>query len=189
MKAKIAVLAMFLFTIAAGAYAQTFGANEIVHFWLAVPAGEVLEPTVIRGVGPPVSLSPLQIDLDQRGFLKNLFQPDVEALSTHWIYNLGTKPVKIRMELINVTIPVKWEVGANFEYDPETHTFTQPLMPGSSIPNLGIDWIFQIPQNDAPLVYNGGLLLIDADTGMNLTVIPIKIGRGEASFGGANCCG
>jgi hypothetical protein len=62
-------------------------------------------------------------------------------------------------------------------------------MPGSSIHNLGIDLIFQIPDNDDPLVYNGGLLLIDADTGMNLTVIPIKIGRGQASFGGASCCG
>jgi hypothetical protein len=189
LKVKIAFLAMFLVTIVAGAYAQSFGANEIVHFWLAVPAGVVSEPTVLRGAGPPVSLSPLQIDLDQRGFLKNTFQPNVEALSTHWIYNLGKKPVKIRMELVNVTIPVKWEVNANFEYDPETHTFTQPLMPGSSIPNLGIDWIFQIPDNDDPLVYNGGLLLIDADTGMNLTVIPIKIGRGQASFGGASCCG
>lgn len=189
MKVKIAFLAMFLVTIVAGAYAQSFGANEIVHFWLAVPAGLVSEPTVLRGAGPPVSLSPLQIDLDQRGFLKNTFQPNVEALSTHWIYNLGKKPVKIRLELVNVTIPVKWEVNANFEYDPETHTFTQPLMPGSSIPNLGIDWIFQIPDNNDSLVYNGGLLLIDADTGMNLTVIPIKIGRGQASFGGASCCG
>jgi len=93
------------------------------------------------------------------------------------------------MELVNVTSPVRWEVKANFEDDPDTHTFTQPLMPGSSIPNLGIDWIFHIPENDALVVYNGGLLLIDADTGMNLTVIPIKIGRGEASFGGASCCG
>ena len=48
MKVKIAFLAMFLVTIAAGAYAQSFGANEIVHFWLAVPGGVVTEPTVLR---------------------------------------------------------------------------------------------------------------------------------------------
>ena len=64
MKVKIAVLAMFLFTIVAGAYAQSFGSNEIVHFWLAVPAGVVSEPTMLRGAGPPVSLSPLRIDLN-----------------------------------------------------------------------------------------------------------------------------
>ena len=83
-------------------------------------------------------------------FPQESFSAKCQALSTHWIYNLVTKPVKIRMDLVNVTIPVEWEVNANFEYDPETHTFTQPLMPGGSIPNLGIDWIFHIPENSQP---------------------------------------
>jgi hypothetical protein len=191
-----AALIMLLITIGAGAYAQDYGKNEIVHFWVAVPAGEVKEAKIMRGAGPPVSLSPIQIDLNARGVLKNLIQPNVEALSTHWIYNLGQKPVRIQMELVNCSIPVKWEVNANFPYDPETHTFIQPLMPGKSIPNLGLDWIFDIPtyestiqQGTEGLVYNGGLLLTNADTGERLTLIPIKIGYGQASFSSAaGCC-
>ena len=97
---------MVAVTVGAGAYAQDYGKNEIVHFWLAVPAGDVAEPQVLRGAGPPVSLSPIYIDLDARGVLKKLLQPNVEALSTHWIYNLGKKPVRIRMDLINCSIPV-----------------------------------------------------------------------------------
>ena len=48
------------------------------------------------------------------------------------------------MELINCTIPVRWEVSANLAYDPDTQTFTERLMPGQSIKNLGIDWFFYI---------------------------------------------
>ena len=68
-------------------------------------------------------------------------------------------------------------------------------MPGSSIQNLGIDWVFDIPSRDAAfqnggmgLVYNGGVLLSDADTGEKLTLIPIKLGYGQESLGGASCC-
>ena len=186
---------MVLITVGAGAYAQAYGKNEIVHFWVAVPAGDVKEPTVMRGAGPPVTLTPIKIDLDSRGVLKMLLQPNVEALSTHWIYNLGTKPVRIKMELVNCSLPVKWEVSANFPYDAETQTFAQPLMPGKSIPNLGLDWIFYLPtketsmQNGAKgLVYDGGLLLNDANTGERLTFIPIIIGYGTESFEGASCC-
>jgi hypothetical protein len=65
-------------------------------------------------------------------------------------------------------------------------------MPGQSIPNLGIDWIFKIPPSlmYSPVIYDGGLVIFDADTGETLTFLPIKIVRGSGeSSGGANCCG
>ena len=188
----VAFLAMFAVTIVASSYAADFGKHEMVHFWLAFPAGTVIKPTVLRGPGPPIALTPLTIDLDQRGVLKNLLNPSIEAISTHWIYNYGKKPVRIGLDLVNCTFPVIWEVGANFPYDPETRTFTQPLMPGQSIPNLGIDWIFKIPPSlmYSPVIYDGGLVIFDADTGETLTFLPIKIVRGsDVSSGGANCCG
>lgn len=195
-KKIVFIFLMFSITVLAGFYAQVIGKNEIVHFWIATPAGKVTEPMVLRGAGPPINLSPLVIDLNQRGLLKNLIQPNVEAISTHWIYNLGKKPVKIRMELENCTIPVKWEVNSNFPYDPKTHTFTQLLMPGKSIPNLGIDWIFEIPENSSDnmwngslIIYQGGLKLVDADSGELLTFIPIIIARGVVAYGGSSCCG
>jgi hypothetical protein len=183
--------AMFASTLGLSHYASYLDKTEIVHFWVAAPAGVVRKPMVMRAAAGdcpehsnasaraarPVRLAPIVIDLDKRGFLKRLLQPDVEALSTHWIYNLGTKPIRIRMDLVNAKEPVKWEVNANFPYDPETHTFTRPLAPGASIPNLAIDWKFHIPRGRR-LVYEGGLKLTDADSGELMTFIPIKIGNG-----------
>ncbi len=189
--ALIAFTLMLALTIAAGAYGAAFGKSEMVHFWVAFPAGNVTREMTLRGAGPPVTMAPLTIDLDQRGLLKNWLDGGKEAISTHWVYNLGTKPVRVRLELVNCTIPVEWDVGGNMPYDPETHTFTTPLMPGQSIQNLGIDWFFEIPAYymDEHLIYDGGLEVIDADTGCVLTFIPIKIVRGSVQpSGGADCC-
>jgi len=195
--ALVGFIAMMAVTVGAGAFAQHVGKTELVHFWIAVPAGNVTQPITMRGAGPPVSMSPLSIDLNRRGLPKLLLQTDLEGIGTHWIYNLGKKPVTIRLELVNCSLPVEWSVNANWPYDPVTHTFTKPLPPGSSIPNLGIDWIFTIPKDDPSylhndegiIVYHGGLRVTDANTGELLTFIPITIGRGTTSVGGASCCG
>jgi len=175
-------------TVSLGAYSAVLGKSELVHFWVAVPAGNVTSPMVLRGAGPPISMSPIVIDLQSRGVLKNLLQPQLEGISTHWIYNLGKKPVMIRLNLANVPsdIAVDWEVNSGFEYDEATRTFKTPLNPGRSIPNLGIDWIFHIPAYymDEPVIYDGGLEVIDAATNTVLTFIPIKFVNGGASTSG-----
>lgn len=181
-----------ILTLCAGAYAADVRDSEIVHFWIAVPAGNITKPITIYGAGPPIRMAPLVIDLDERGSLKKLIQPNIEAISTHWIYNVGKRPVRIGLELVNVDIPVEWEVRANWPYDPANRMFTKPLPPGGSIPNLSIDWYFIIPDYymDEKVIYDGGLLVYDADSGQPLTFIPIKIVRGEhSSLGGGSCCG
>lgn len=192
----IAFLAMFAVTLGAGAYAAIFGKSEMIHFWVAAPAGYVRGPRMAAGGKQPIRLAPITIDLDRRGFLKRWIQPDVEGISTHWIHNVGKKPLRIRMEIVEGGVPVSWEVKADFPYDPKTHTFTAPLQPGQSIPSLAIDWLFQLPCANCPLearksgkkcsemIYNGGLKLTDADTGELLTFIPIRIGRGIAAVSG-----
>jgi hypothetical protein len=181
----------FLLTLGAAVYAADFGRTEMVHFRVGVPAGNITEPTVIRGTGAPIDVAPITIDLLQRGSLKKVLNPDIEGLSTHTITNLGKKPVKIRMDLVNATIPIRWEVSANLPYDPETRTFTEPLPPGKSIANLGIDWFFQIPEDRRydPVIYDGGLKLSDADTGEMLTFLPIRVinGGGMTTASGGDC--
>lgn len=179
----VGVVLMFTVTMGASAYAYNYGKAELYHFWVAAPAGNVTAPMVMRGPGPPLNLAPVAIDLAQRGFLKNFLQPNIEGLSTHWIYNYGFRPVRIQMELTNLTIAVKWEVNCNHPYDPINHTFTAPLGVGKSILNLGIDWIFDIPSEmlGQDIIYNGGLKLTDADTHALLTFIPIAIGNNLAS--------
>ncbi len=179
-----------LITLYSGVYSQDLSKSEIVHFWIAAPAGNITKPITIIGVGPPISMAPLVIDLDQRGILKKILNPNIEAISTHWIYNVGKKPIRIKLELIEPPYPVIWEVKAAWPYDPETHTFTKPLPPGMGIPKLSIDWIFIIPDYymDEKIIYDGGLLVIDADTNEVLTFLPIKFVRGISSQGGISCC-
>ncbi|MDI9644056.1 MAG: hypothetical protein QFX35_02415 [Candidatus Verstraetearchaeota archaeon] len=181
-------------TLSLGSYSAALGNSELLHFWIAVPAGNITSPIVVRGAGPPISMSPIVVDLQSRGVLKNLLQPQLEGLSTHWIYNIGKKPVKIRLSLTNLPpdITVDWDVNSGFGYDEATHTFTSMLNPGSSIPNLGIDWIFHIPAYylDEPVIYRGGLEVIDADTNTVLTFIPIEFVNGAVSndtSGGGSC--
>lgn len=188
----LAFITTLCMTLYSGAYASSLSKAEIVHFWVAVPAGNVTEPKTLRGTGPPINMAPIIIDLDARGVLKNLLNPDVEALSTHWIYNLGKKPVKLGLDLVNITFPIEWEVKADWPYDPATHTFTKPLLPGQKISGLSIDWTFKIPAYymDEAVIYDGGLLIFDADSNQPLTFIPIKIVRGAniPTQGGVGSC-
>ncbi|MGC8936361.1 MAG: hypothetical protein ACP5KV_03225 [Candidatus Methanomethylicaceae archaeon] len=190
--AIIAFTSMLCLTLYSGVYASSLSKAEIVHFWVAVPGGNVTEPKTLYGAGPPVKMAPIVIDLDERGMLKNLLNPHVEAISTHWIYNLGKRPVRLGLSLVNVTFPVEWEVKANWPYDPTTCIFTKPLPPGQRIPDLSIDWIFKIPAYymDERIIYDGGLVVYDADSGQSLTFIPIKIVRGgyTPSQGGSGSC-
>jgi hypothetical protein len=185
----IAFVAMLAITISAGIYIQGVGVSEMVHFRVAVPAGNITGPVVLRGAGPTVEMAPVTIDLDKRGLVKEMINPGIEGISTHWITNTGKKPVRIRMDFLDLTIPVRWEVSANLPYDPATRTFLEPLNPGQSIQNLGIDWIFEIPRDQLyePVIYQGGLVFEDAETGEVLTYLPVIIGRGVGEGGDAAC--
>jgi len=155
----------FLVVFGAGVYATRLNVSELVHFWVTFPNRRA---------------RPIVLQASQRGFLKQIFDPWHEGLSTHWIVNNDTMPHRVKMELVNVTIPVQWEVHAGVPYDEETRTFTEPLQPKASIPALGIDWIFYFPENvrERPVWYDGGLKIMDADTGETLLLQPIKIVRG-----------
>ncbi|RZN55215.1 MAG: hypothetical protein DSO09_03060 [Candidatus Methanomethylicota archaeon] len=186
-KVVIAFLFMFLLTISTGVYGVILSNTEPTLFWFAVPAGNITEPKVLRGPGPPINLTPIKVDIDRFTPLKKFFNPNVVEIGTHWIYNYGKKPVILRIELINCTLPVKWDVSANFPFDEKTHTFTKPLMPGQRIDGLVFHWIFEIPPElmNKPIIYQGGVKLIDANTGEVLTFIPIEIVRGELMRGGS----
>lgn len=172
---------IFLLTIGAGVYAQEYGRAEMVHFQVAVPAGTITGSTDVKGAGQPVTMAPITINLAGRGLPKVLFNGAIEGISTHRIINAGKKPVRVRMEMINSTIPVRWEVQANHPYDEESRTFTEPLPPGEAIQNLAIDWYFEIPPANLynPVVYGRGLRFTDADSGELLTFLPIRMVNGD----------
>jgi len=133
--------------------------------------------------GGTVFTRPLVINVHERGIFKQVFNPWVEGLSTHWLVNVGDRSYRIGVKLVNTTIPVKWEVSAGIPWDPESKTFAQPIGPGRTIPELGIDWLFYVPEDARahPVWYEGGLVVFDADTGGTLTFIPITIRFGGES--------
>ncbi len=186
----VAGAAVLLATVGLSLYATRLNDSEMVHFSLAVPVGRISRPVVLRGAGRPMRLAPVRVDLDERGFLKRWLQPGVEGFSTHTIRNVGQRPLRIRLELAPGPLAFKWEVNANAAYDPRTRSFTEPLPPGRAIPNLSIDWLFDVPPSGragvsspggGALLYDGGLRLLDADSDETLTFLPIRIGRGSAS--------
>ena len=158
----LAFVSAFLVVFGLGFYATRLNTSELVHFWVRFPNARA---------------RPIVLHASQRGVLKQIFDPWHEGLSTHWIVNNDTKPHRVKMELVNVTIPVQCEVHAGVPYDEETRTFTEPIPPKGRIPQLGIDWIFYFPENvrEMEVWYDGGLKIIDADTGETLLFQPIKI--------------
>ncbi|MFQ5710508.1 MAG: hypothetical protein ACE5GD_01885 [Candidatus Geothermarchaeales archaeon] len=174
-------LALFLIalvlTLGSAYYSNYLRKSEIVHFWVVFPAGEINTTKTIFTPRGPTTLKPLIIGYSEQGIFKRLLNPWVIALSTHWILNIDNQPHRVRLELVNCTMPVEWKVGAGIPYDPETKTFTTPLKPRQMIPNLRVDWHFFIPENIryTNVWYDGGLAVIDADTGETLTFQPIKI--------------
>ncbi len=172
-------------TFGASVYAKrVLNTTELVHFFIPFPAGKVIRPMTIDGPdGRRFFVRPLSIDVNRRGILKRLFNPGIEGVSTHWLINTGSVPYRIGMKLTNVHVPVRWEVGAGIPWDPESRTFTEVVGPGKSVPDLGVDWLFEFSKEKRSenVWYDGELVIFDADTGEDLTVIPLRFFKGEGS--------
>ncbi len=176
-------LAVIALTLGASVYAKrVLNPTELVHFFIPFPAGKVVRPrVVVRPDGRKIFVQPLLIDVNERGLLKRIFNPGREGVSTHWLVNIDNKPHRIGMTLTNVDVPLRWEVGAGIPWDPVSRTFQRAVAPGESVPDLGVDWIFEFPRerrkND--VWYEGELIIFDADSGENLTIFPLKFHAGK----------
>ena len=163
---------------------STLNPSELVHFFIPFPSGRVIKPTTVSSpTGERIFVRPISINVDERGFLKRIFNPEIEGLSTHWLTNIDTKPHRICMKFTNLNVPVDWEIGAAIPWDPETKTFGEAIGPGESIKDLGVDWLFHFPEEVRvkPVWYQGTLVIFDADTLEDLTIIPIKFTTGGAN--------
>lgn len=164
---RIAALLLFVLAfnlaVAAGYYRGSLRKAESVHFGVNFPAQE--DKPVRKVV----------VYYNKQGLLKRLLQPGVVEISTHRIRNCGSRPYVVRLELVGVpkNIRVVWETN-QLAWDKETKTLQRPLRPGE---RFGMDWIFYIPEEmrDKPVIYDGGLRIIDAETGEQLAFLPIKI--------------
>ncbi|HUT53428.1 MAG TPA: hypothetical protein VM658_08560 [bacterium] len=143
--------------------------------WTGYPAGGLL-PWGREGA--------ITVDLGQQGFLKKLVQPGDVTISTHWLRNVGRRPIRVRLELDACGLPVEWETfESSFDY--KTHEFTRAIVPGRT---ATMDWHLQVqpPRRDQRMICDGGLKVMDADVGELLTFLPIRlINSAEAKPGRA----
>ncbi len=181
-RSAAAAAAVFVLTIGSSVYARrVLNATELVHFFIPFPAGKVFRPmTLAKPDGGRVFVRPLIIDVNERGILKRLFNPGAEGVSTHWLVNVGSQPHRIGMRLTEARFPIKWKVGAGIPWDPQSQTFAEAVAPGESIPDLGVDWLFEFPEDIRAqnIWYKGQLVIFDADTGEDLTLIPLEFHAG-----------
>jgi hypothetical protein len=167
-----------------GWYAKnTLNPTELSHFFVPFPAGRVVRPMTVKQLdGSGIFVRPIVINVDQRGILKQWFNPGVEGLSTHWLDNIDTKPHRIGLKFTNINVTVKWDINAGIPWNEETHTFDVPVGPGERISDLGVDWYFYFPPEvrARDVWYDGSLVVFDADTDETLTTIPIKFQKSTA---------
>jgi len=178
----VAFSVVVILTLGSSVYAEmVLGPTELVHFWVPFPANVARPMSIPIPGGGTVFARPIIVDVHKQGIFKRVFNPWIIGLSTHWLVNVGDRPYRIGLKLVNTTIPIKWEVSAGIPWDPESKTFARPIEPGKMVPELGVDWFFYIPEEmrALPVWYRGGLEVFDADRGETLTLIPITIRFGD----------
>ena len=171
----ILFIILFIFgisiAISAGEYRQHLRKSESVHFNIVFPADN--KPA--GGYGARGKEGVIYIYYNKQGFLKRLIQPDTVDLSTHWLRNIGKRPYFIQLELVNITpgISVEWRTFEKY-FDYNTKSFTKPIYPGQRV---NMDWIIHISDElrDKPVIYDGGIRVIDRKTGEVLSFLPVKI--------------
>jgi len=160
-----------------GFYSLSILTSEMVHFHINFPAADREKA---GGLGPPGGfggrLQPVVVNLAKEGMPKRACCPWIVGISTHWITNIGEKAYTIRLELVNCSIPVDWSCSLS-TWNPKTKAITQEVLPHQSVSGLSLDWYFHIPPElrNVEVIYDGGLSIVDAQTGENLSFLPIKI--------------
>jgi hypothetical protein len=178
----IAVVLVSGITFGSAAYGKkVLSPNENVSLWVAFPTGNITKPvTLANPAGGKVFVKPVVIDISKQGVLKKLFNHWMVGMSTHWVVNVGNTTEKVALKFSGPDIPIEWEIRSGFKFDETTKSFEQALSPGQQVPNLVMDWIFTIPEElrSQSVLYQGALVVSNAQTGRELSKIPVKIING-----------
>jgi hypothetical protein len=166
-----------------GAWRGTMADGESVHYAVNYPA----EGKEAGGPGARGGTGFVVVNVAHTGLLKRITQPNVVNLSTHWLRNVGKKPLRIRLAAEGFTMPIRWD-SLELAWDAENHSVSRPLAPGEAIT---VDWYVTLPRPIpiTKVIDEGKLVVYDADTGKALTRLPIAIVNGKVTTGaGGDCC-
>lgn len=118
------------------------------------------------------------VDLGAQGLPKRVLQPWTVNVRSHQIVNASTKPYTLRFEMVDCPLPVQWDAH-DMAWNERTRTLDRPVRPGERV---GLNLNFSIPPElrRDPVVYQGGLKILDKETGGTLAFVPIRIKNSRA---------
>lgn len=190
----------FLFAIGFGKWAQSlFTKSELMHFSVNFPSKGRAQTMSCCDVGGPWARTygddwndypeggllaygeegALVVDVGQQGLLKQTLQPNLISISSHWLRNVGTQPYRIRLEMEMCELEMNW-LTFERDWDQAAQTSTRYIEPGDT---YNMDWFFKIPpgQRNQSMICDGELRVIDADSDMILTNLPVQIVNSAAN--------
>jgi len=193
----IFALGGFLFATGFGIWSQTlFTRSESIHFSVNFPSDEGESGALTMAccdLGGPWANIPenewqgypaggvlvwgtegcIVVDVGREGILKKIVQPGLINLSTHWLRNVGMQPYQVSLEVNFCGFETEWETH-EARWDPATHTSTRMIEPGEV---FNMDWYIHIPPDmlNQPIICKGGLEVLDSQTGVSLSKLPITI--------------
>lgn len=149
----------FSIPLALGAYHRRVAGAESYHQFYTFPK---------RGARPVA----LQYGGD--GWLHRLMSP-YSLGGTLGLTNTG-RPVRIRLEMSGVPegLDIHWEDGHTKGFDLETRTLARYLDQGEAISVHHTFYVAE-PLRRKAVIFNGGLKILDAESGSQLLFIPIRI--------------
>jgi hypothetical protein len=171
------VLVVASLILGSSLYGQKSLATESNKITVPFPAGVVTKPaTLEKPGGGKVSVKPVSVDVNKRGLPKKVLNPGVEKISISSLTNVDTAPHRIGVKLTGSDIRTKIDVKAGIPWDDQTSTFATPVAPGQSVPDISfsIYLFFTAESKTQSTWFEGKILVFDADTGENLTVLPVK---------------
>ena len=183
LKLGLFALAM-LVAFALGAWREGMADAESVHFAVNYPATG-------KDMGGPGAMGRagfVRVNVANTGLIKNVAQPNVVNLSTHWLKNVGDRPLHIRVAAEGFDSPIRWD-SLDADWDEQTHTVSRALQPGESVT---VDWFVTLPwpfPSDTYTLDKGTFTVYDAETGARLTALPISVVNSDfLAAKGGDCC-
>lgn len=156
-----------LSAVALGYYHRDVRGGESYHAFATFPKDEA---------------RPIILDYGEGGILHELISPNSMG-GTIGLTNIR-KPVTVKMELVDVPegLHVHWGASHTRDFNMDTKTVERVLLPGDRI---SVHHTFYIDESlrQNPVIYNGGLNVMDAKSGETLVFVPIKILNKKVSQG------
>ena len=128
---------------------------------------------------PRDRVRPVILSYGQGGVLHRLLSP--HALGGTLGLTNTRNPVKVKLELVNVPegLEVHWGNSHTRDFNLDKRTIERVLNPGDSI---SVHHTFYIERQlrQRPVIYDGGLRVVDTQSEASLLFVPIQIRNGES---------